>query len=103
MSQIHALDSQIKHLCGERHQVVDDASCMKLGEVNETRTLIISDTWLLPILFCEILARIEINNVQADERMHHVMVKDKGTALINFDFQTLSTLTIQLILFFEFE
>ena len=103
MSQIHALDSQIKHLCGERHQVVDDGSCMKLGEVHETRTLIISDTWLLPILFREVLASIEIDNVHADKRMHHVMIKDKGTALVNFDFNTLSTLTTQLLLFFEFE
>jgi len=67
---------------------------MKLGEVHEACTLNISDTWLLPILFREILAGIEINNVDADERMHHVMIKDKGAALVNFDFNALSTLAI---------
>lgn len=76
---------------------------MKLGEVHEACTLNNSDTWLLPILFCEILAGIEINNVHANERMHHVMIKDKGAALVNFDFNALSALAIQLILFLEFE
>ena len=76
---------------------------MKLGEVHEACTLNISDTWLLPILFREILAGIEINNVHANERMHHVMIKDKGAALVNFDFDTLSTLAIQLVLLLEFE
>ena len=76
---------------------------MKLGEVHEACALNISDTWLLPILFREILASIEINNVHADERVHHVMIKDKGSALVNFDFYALSALAIQLILFLEFE
>lgn len=76
---------------------------MKLGEVHEACTLNISDSWLLPILFCEILAGIEINNVHANERMHHVMIKDKGAALVNFDFDALSALAIQLILFLKFE
>ena len=76
---------------------------MKLCEVHEACTLNICDTRLLPILFCEILASIEINNVHANERMHHVMIKDKGTALVNLDFYTLSALAIQLILFLKFE
>lgn len=76
---------------------------MKLGEIHEACALNISDTWLLPILFGEILASIKINNVHANERMHHVMIKDKGTALVNLDFDTLSALAIQLILFLEFE
>jgi hypothetical protein len=76
---------------------------MKLGEVHEACALNITYTWLLPVLFGEILASIKINNVHANERMHHVMIKDKGAALVNFDFDTLSTLAIQLILFLEFK
>ena len=103
MSQIHALDSQIKHLGGEGHKVVDDASCMKLREVHEACALNISDTWFLPILFRKVLTGIEVNNVHSDEWMHHVVIKDKGAALVNFDFNTLSALAVQLILLLEFE
>ena len=76
---------------------------MKLREVHEACALNISDTWLLPILFREVLAGIEVNNVHSDERMHHVVIKDKGTTLINFNFNTLSSLAVQLILLLEFE
>jgi hypothetical protein len=76
---------------------------MKLCEVHEACALNISDTWLLTILFREILASIEINNVYSNERMNHVMIEDKGAALVNFDFDTLSTLAIQLVLFLEFK
>lgn len=41
--------------------------------------------------------------MHSNERMHHVMIKDKGTALANFDFNTLSALAIQLILLLKFE
>jgi hypothetical protein len=76
---------------------------MKLCEVHEACALNISDTWLLTILFREILASIEINNVHSNERMNHVMIEDKGAALVNFDFDTLSTLAIQLVLLLKFE
>lgn len=76
---------------------------MKLREVHEACALNISDTWLLPILFREVLAGIEVNNVHSDERMHHVVIKDKGAALVNFDFNTLSALAIKLILLLKFE
>ena len=76
---------------------------MKFCEVHETCTLNVSDTWLLPILFRKILAGIEINNVHANERMNHVVIKYKGAALTNFYFYTLSALAIQLVLFLEFE
>jgi hypothetical protein len=76
---------------------------MKLREVHEACALNISDTWLLSILFSEVLAGIEVNNVHSDKRMDHVVIKDKGAALVNFDFNTLSTLTVQLILLLEFE
>jgi hypothetical protein len=76
---------------------------MKLCEVHEACALNISDTWPLTILFREILASIEINNVHSNERMNHVMIEDKGAALVNFDFDTLSTLAIQLVLFLEFK
>lgn len=76
---------------------------MKFCEVHEACALNISDTWLLTILFREILASIEINNVHSNERMNHVMIEDKGAALVNFDFDTLSTLAIQLVLFLEFK
>jgi hypothetical protein len=76
---------------------------MKLREVHEACALNISDTWLLSILFSEVLAGIEVNNVHSDERMDHVVIKDKGAALANFDFNTLSTLAFQLILLLKFK
>lgn len=76
---------------------------MKLREVHEACAFNISDTWLLPILFREVFAGIEVNNVHSDKRMRHVVIKDKGAALVNFDFNTLSALAVQLILLLKFE